>query len=121
MCFKPKCLSNIHIPHFRLKGINLELVSTQTYLGVIIDDNYKDNNHLYRQTKVIYASRGNVLVKKFSMCNTDVKVKLFKTYCSAFYCSALWCYFDTTCVSFKGPIHEKITLIFVFIVRVFMQ
>ena len=98
MCFKHKCLSHIHIPHFTLNGSKLELVSTQTYLSVFIDDNYMGNNDLWRQTKAIY-SKGNVLVKKFSICNADVKEKLFKTYCSAFYCNALWSYFDT--MSFK--------------------
>ena len=93
MCFKPKWLSHIHIPDLTLNGSKLELVSVQTYFGVIIDDNYKDNNDLYRKTKEICA-KGNVLVKKFSVCNADVQEKLLKTYCSAFYCSDLWCYFD---------------------------
>ena len=86
------------MPDVTLNGSKLDLVSVQTYLGVIIDDNCKDNNDLYRQTKAIDA-RSNVLVKKFAMCNTDVKAKLFNTYYSTFYCSALWCYFDT--MSFK--------------------
>ena len=29
MCFKPKCLSNIHIPDFTLIGSKLEMVSTR--------------------------------------------------------------------------------------------
>ena len=44
-------------------------------------------------------ARGNVLINKIYMCNADVKENPFKTYCSAFYCSALQCYFDT--MSFK--------------------
>ena len=92
----PKCLSNIHIPDFTLNYSKFQLVSTRTYLGVIKDDDSKDNNDLYRHPKAIYA-RGNVLIKKFSLCNTDVNAKLFKTYCSAFYCGALWCHFDKLC------------------------
>lgn len=95
MCFKPKCLKNIHVPDFTLNGNKLQLVTSHTYLGVIIDDYLRDKDDLFRQTKAVYA-RGNVLVKKFLMCNADVKAKLFKTYCSSFYCSQLWCSFDTT-------------------------
>ena len=100
MCFKPKCLSNIQCTYsrFHINGSKLELVSIQIYLGVIIDDTFKDKNDLYRQTKAIYA-KGNVIVKKFSKCNADIKAKLFKTYFPAFYCRALWYYFDT--MSFK--------------------
>ena len=87
MCFKPKCLSNIQCTYsrFHINGSKLELVSIQIYLGVIIDDTFKDKNDLYRQTKAIYA-KGNVIVKKFSKCNADIKAKLFKTYFPAFYC-----------------------------------
>ena len=49
---------------------------------------------IYTESKALYAG-DNFLVKRFPMCHTEVKVKLFKMYCSAFYYRALWCYFDT--------------------------
>ena len=89
MCFKPKVLSNLHVPDFWLNDGKLEVASSHTYLGVCLDDNYNDNMDLFRQTKAIHA-HGNVLIKKFGICDDDVKVKLFKAYCSSFYCSQLW-------------------------------
>jgi hypothetical protein len=94
MCFKPKELADIYVPDFTLNGNKIDLVSSHTYLGVIIDDSSRDNDDLFRQTKAIYA-RGNILVKKFSSCNVDVKARLYKAYCSSFYCSQLWSSFST--------------------------
>ena len=44
------------------------------------------------QVRSIYC-RGNILIKKFRHCSDDVKIKLFKSYCSSFYGSNLWCSF----------------------------
>ena len=95
MCFRPKVLSRIFIPEFVLDSKVLSMVSSHCYLGVVIEDSYADNGDLSRQTRSIYA-RGNALIKRFSMCDTEVKVKLFKSYCSSFYCSQLWSSFTTT-------------------------
>ena len=45
--------------------------------------------------KAIYAC-GNMLSKKFSMCSAEVKAKLFRSYCSSLYCSALWSNYKVT-------------------------
>ena len=98
MCFKPKSLSSLHVPDFYVNGRKIEHVSSHLYLGVIIEDCYYDNMDLRRQTKALYA-RGNTLIKRFSVCNDDVKVKLFKAYFSSFYCCQLWCSYS--CVSLR--------------------
>ena len=89
MCFKPKSLSKLNIPVITLNRQQIEFVSSHVYLGVVIQDSYIDNLDLGRQTKSIYG-RGNILIKKFAICDDTVKVKLFKAYCSSFYCSQLW-------------------------------
>ena len=33
--------------------------------------------------------RGNMLIRNFKLCEENVKVKLYKTYCSSVYCCAL--------------------------------
>ena len=33
---------------------------------------------------------GNMLLKNFSICTDDVRCKLFKSYCSSFYCCQTW-------------------------------
>ncbi len=54
----------------------------------------KDDIDMKRQIKGIY-SRGNILLKWFGQCNDNVKIKLFKAYCSSFYCLSLWSTFTT--------------------------
>ncbi len=42
-----------------------------------------------RQCPKLYA-QGNRLLKKFHMCTADVKVELFRTFCTLLYTSQIW-------------------------------
>ena len=44
---------------------------------------------MIRACTQVYA-QGNSLIRKFHMCTDKVKIKLFVTYCSQFYCAPLW-------------------------------
>ena len=46
-------------------------------------------NHIYRHCQKLYA-QANTLAPKFSRCSTNVKVSLFKTYCTPLYTAHLW-------------------------------
>ena len=89
MAVKPKWLSSIVIPTFTLCNNILPQVDSHKYLGVILSNNLKDDRDISRQCKSIYG-RGNILISRFSKCSMEVKVTLFKTYCSQFYGSHLW-------------------------------
>ena len=67
----------------------LENCSTFTYLGHVITCDRKDNEDISRQCRSIYA-RGNMLIRNFSKCSINVKVLLFKTYCTSLYTAQLW-------------------------------
>ena len=54
----------------------------------------KDDDAISSQIRSLY-SRGNTLIKNFSNCSDDVKCQLFKTYCTSFYGSNLWCNYNT--------------------------
>ena len=56
----------------------------------------KDDKDLNRQMRGIYV-RGNSLLKRFTYCNNDVKIKLFKAYCTNVYCLSLWSKFSQHC------------------------
>ena len=43
--------------------------------------------------KSIY-SKGNLIFRNFKHCCESVKCQLFKSFCSSFYCSPLWCYYN---------------------------
>jgi hypothetical protein len=92
MCIKPKCLNKLNVPAIYLNDKKLEFVSSYKYLGILICDSQKDDGDIAKQLRSLYA-RGNILIKSFSKCSPEVKILLFKTYCTNFYCSHLWqCY-----------------------------
>ena len=61
-----------------------EYVSEHKYLGVIISNDLSDSLTMKQQIKSVYSC-GNCLINQFRHCSEDVKVKLFKAYCSSFY------------------------------------
>ena len=48
-----------------------------------------DDDDIRNQMRLLYG-RANVLIRKFSKCSRDVKLCLFKTYCTNFYGIELW-------------------------------
>ena len=86
---------------FSLNGVSLAFCKKYKYLGHIVDENLNDDMDITRQMRSIYA-RGNKLINSFRHCTVDVKVVLFKTYISNFYCAHLWCnYGKSTFQKFK--------------------
>lgn len=92
MCVKPKCLKKLCVPNVKLNDIVLQWTDKQKYLGVFLMSDNTDGEDLNRQLRAIYA-KGNLLLRKFQHCTVDVKINLFKTYFSNFYCDQLWCNF----------------------------
>ena len=90
LCIKPKRLKDLHVPNFTLNGRYLCYVSTEKYLGYMVRDNFMDDTDIGRQLRAIY-SRGNSLIRHFKCCTNEVKLQLFKSYCSNLYCGQLWC------------------------------
>ena len=91
----PRSLRDIHLPSFYVNGSRLNIVSKKGYLGYIISSNDKDDFAVQKECRAVYA-RGNMLLRKFKICSTEVKKQLFTSYCSFFYCCALWCNFNKT-------------------------
>ena len=78
---------------FFLDGFMLQFVNWYKYLGCIIETGLCDNLDIERQTQAVYI-RGNMLVRNFSECSQEVKVELFRSYCSNIYGASLWCNYD---------------------------
>ena len=95
LCIKPKWLKNLITPTMYLCGSAISFSKEHKYLGMKLCDDRTDDADMKRQLRCIYA-RGNALVKRFSHCSEDVRIKLFKSYCSSFYCLNLWCRFNVT-------------------------
>ena len=89
MCMKPNKMKDIAVPNVYLYGKPIRYSHKEKYLGVIMNDNGYDDDDILRQLKGVFA-RGNILIRKFALCSTDVKSRLFNSYCSGLYCAALW-------------------------------
>ena len=59
------------------------------YLGHVISADMKDDLDIMRQCRQLYA-QGNALARCFHMCSDNVKVTIFRSYCSSLYTSQLW-------------------------------
>ena len=86
---RSKMLKDADIQPFSLCGKNLSEVNEVKYLGHFITADGKDDKDMNRACRQLYA-QGNSLIRKFHMCTDEVKIKLFVTYCSQFYCAQLW-------------------------------
>ena len=74
---------------FQLQGVKLETVHEFKYLGVLLTDDLSDDAEIKKRTRGVYAT-GNKIIDNFRKCNDSCKVAMFRTYCYAIYCCALW-------------------------------
>ena len=77
------------MPSFYINGSRLTAVSKKAYLGYIISSNDRVDFAIQKECRAVYT-RGNMHLRKFKICSTEVKKQLFTSYCSSFYCCALW-------------------------------
>ena len=87
--FLPDDEKKFKIPTFYLSNEVIPVVSSFKYLRHILSGNGSDDQDIGRQRKKIYA-QGNSILRKFYMCSVEVKVMLFKTYCTSLYTAHLW-------------------------------
>ena len=80
-------------PSFSLAGETLDVVKKFKYLGHIINEDLCDDDDVQRQCSKLYG-QANMLARKFHMCTNNVKIALFKTYCTPLYTAQLWCNFS---------------------------
>ena len=92
MIFRCELFRKCAIPVFRIGDTVLKKCFYYKYLGYFITNNLSDDRDIDRQSRYFYA-KGNSLVCKFYKCSDDVKVTLFKSFCSSLYSSFLWCRF----------------------------
>ena len=98
MFFRPDYMQNSNLPVFKMNEENIEVVKKYTYLGHILCDTLSDDLDIFRQRKKIFA-QGNSLLRKFYMCTIEVKITLFRSYCSSFYTAQLWTNYTQTAIN----------------------
>ena len=79
----------LNFPDFYLSGQTLTVCARTKYLGHIINEKMEDDDDMLRQRRMLYV-QANVLVRKFHYCSVEVKVNLFRAYCTPMYTAPLW-------------------------------
>ena len=82
-------MNNVDVPSFKINGETIQEVDNVKYLGHFISKTLHDDKDILRQCRQLYA-RGNILLRKFYMCSTEVKLTLLRTFCSPMYTAQLW-------------------------------
>jgi hypothetical protein len=58
-------------------------------LGHILATDLKDDSDIERERRAL-SIRANMIARRFVCCTTEVKLILFKAYCTTFYTCSLW-------------------------------
>ena len=98
MYLNSKRYNHLVKPSFYLNGAPICYVDKERYLGFIINSLSKHDDDILKQTRSLYC-RGNMLINNFKICNKAIKVQLFKSYCSSFYCGHIWYNFTQASMS----------------------
>ncbi|XP_053617732.1 uncharacterized protein LOC128679476 [Plodia interpunctella] len=77
------------VPPVRISGTPLQWVSQFKYLGHIIAADLKDNADIDRERRAL-SIRANMIARRFARCSRQVKIALFRAYCTSLYTCSLW-------------------------------
>ncbi|KAJ2946144.1 hypothetical protein O0L34_g5075 [Tuta absoluta] len=89
MVFKSRSDCPTEIPPIKLRGEPLEQVQCFKYLGHIVTPDMKDDTDIERERRAL-SVRANMIARRFARCSKEVKITLFRAYCTSFYTSCLW-------------------------------
>ena len=103
MVFKPKSYK-LSCPRLYMDNQLLKYTDDIKYLGFTFSSDQKDDKDLLRQLRLLYT-KSNRLLRLFYHCSTDVKIALFGSYCTCFYCPFLWTHY-------KKSTHSKLRVAF---------
>ncbi|KAJ8734141.1 hypothetical protein PYW07_014692 [Mythimna separata] len=77
------------IPQIKLCDVPLERVSQFKYLGHLLTTDLKDHADMERERRAL-SIRANMIARRFARCSGEVKVALFRAYCTSLYSCSLW-------------------------------
>lgn len=79
----------LNIPPVLLNSVPLERVERFKYLGHVITTDLKDNDDIDRERRSL-SVRANMIARRFARCSAEVKVTLFRAFCTSLYTCSLW-------------------------------
>ena len=77
------------VPSLELNGSVLKRHYKFRYLGHLLTADLKDNEDIERERRAL-SVRANMVARRFARCSTDVKLSIFRAYCTSFYTCSLW-------------------------------
>ncbi|XP_063894713.1 uncharacterized protein LOC135117964 [Helicoverpa armigera] len=89
MVFQARGSSLSQTPQIKLNGYPLNRVEQFKYLGHILTPDLKDDTDIERERRAL-SVRANMIARRFARCSRDVKITLFRAFCTSFYTSSLW-------------------------------
>ena len=103
MVFKLKSYT-LSCPRLYMDNQLLKYTDDIKYLDLTFSSDQKDDKDLLRQLRLLYT-KSNRLLQFLYHCSTDVKIALFRSYCTCFYCPFLWTHY-------KKSTHSKLRVAF---------
>ncbi|RVE43315.1 hypothetical protein evm_012019 [Chilo suppressalis] len=78
-----------YVPAIKLNGLPLQVVDRFKYLGHWVTADLKDDTDIERERRAL-SVRANMIAHRFARCSGDVKITLFRAFCTSFYTCSLW-------------------------------
>ena len=100
-------MKNVDVPSFKINGETIQEVDNVKYLGHFISNTLHDDKDILHQCQQLYA-RGNMLLRTFYMCSTEVKLTLLRTFCSPMYTAQLWCNYTVASIHNLHVAHNNV-------------
>ncbi|XP_061707838.1 uncharacterized protein LOC133518223 [Cydia pomonella] len=89
MVFKAGSNCPTNIPPVCLNGAPLKRVREFKSLGHVLTDDLVDDSDNEKERRAL-SVRANMIARRFASCSYNVKVTLFRAYCTTFYTCSLW-------------------------------
>ena len=89
VAFLPRKFQLSDVPTLTLNHNQIRFVDSVKYLGIILSSTLNDDDDIARQVRLYCCA--NMLKYRFFRCYRVVKNHLFRSYCTSFYSSQLWC------------------------------
>ncbi|XP_063529607.1 uncharacterized protein LOC134740884 [Cydia strobilella] len=89
MIFKAGSNCPSSVPPVYLNGAPLKRVHKFKYLGHVLTDDLIDDSDIERERRAL-SVRANMIARRFASCSNNVKVTLFRAFCTSFYTCSLW-------------------------------
>ena len=86
--FRNSSVKDFNFPSFEMTGESIKEVPFVKHLGHVISADMKYDLDIMRQCRQLYT-QVNAPARRFHMCSDNVKVTLFRSYCSSLYTSQL--------------------------------